>query len=50
MAHYRTIDHGRGQTLVHHSVKDRWDRAANYQPKNLKAFVEKNGWDGFIER
>ncbi len=42
--HYRKIDHGSGEILIHKSVKDRWDRnTLEYRPKNLKNYFDKNG-------
>jgi uncharacterized protein (DUF2235 family) len=40
---YRPIDHGKGELLIHESVKKRWDsRTLKYRPKNLKEYLEKN--------
>jgi len=40
--YYRPIDHGKGEILMHKSVKERWDIDAKYRPKNLKEFIESN--------
>jgi len=40
---YRPIDHGKGEVLVHRSVKQRWDQDAAYRPKNLVEYVG-DGW------
>ena len=41
---FRPIDHGKGSTLVHRSVKERWDRDKKYRPKNLVDYVKMIGW------
>jgi uncharacterized protein (DUF2235 family) len=40
----RPIRHGKGKTLIHRSVKARWDAQANYRPKNLQVYIRQNGW------
>jgi uncharacterized protein (DUF2235 family) len=42
--YYRTIDHGKGQVLIHASVKERWEKDAGYRPKNLVEYVQNKGW------
>ncbi len=41
---FRPIEHGKGLTLVHRSVKERWDRDKAYRPRNLVKYVNENGW------
>lgn len=41
---YRDIDHGKGEVLIHRSVRQRWDQNPKYRPKNLSEYIEKNGW------
>jgi len=41
---YRPIDHGKGEVLIHQSVKKRWDQDSRYRPKNLKAYIDQHGW------
>lgn len=45
----RPIDHGRGEVLIHKSVKKRWDSDQNYRPENLKIYIEKHGWPVKLE-
>lgn len=40
----RPIKHGKGPVLIHYSVKQRWEQDASYRPKNLKKYLNKNGW------
>jgi len=40
--YYRPIDHGKGEILMHKSVKERWDADAKYRPKNLKEYLKAN--------
>ena len=47
--HLRPIDHGKGKILIHNSVKRRWDNDPKYRPKNLKVYVEENGWPDSFE-
>lgn len=47
---YRPIDHDKGEILMHQSVKKRWDNDNDYRPKNLLAFLEKNGsWPTLVK-
>ena len=48
---FRQIDHGKGPVLIHTSVKERWDRDADYRrtSKNLKAYLHANGWPASLE-
>ena len=39
----RPIDHGRGEVLIHASVKQRWDADPRYRPKNLREFLATRG-------
>jgi len=41
---FRTINHGRGEVLIHDSVKQRWDADASYRPKNLLDYINEHGW------
>jgi uncharacterized protein (DUF2235 family) len=41
---YRDIDHGKGEVLIHRSVRQRWDQNPKYRPKNLAEYIENNGW------
>jgi len=41
---YRQIDHGKGEILIHKSVKQRWDLDPKYRPKNLTEYVDRNNW------
>ena len=48
--HYRPIEHGKDQVLIHESVKLRWDQDVKYRPKNLATYVNNNGWpDEFVK-
>ncbi|RBO82673.1 DUF2235 domain-containing protein [Marinomonas aquiplantarum] len=47
--HLRPIGHGKGNVLIHKSVKRRWDSDPSYRPKNLKVYVEENGWPDSFE-
>lgn len=40
----RPIAHGKGDVLIHHSVKRRWQADSSYRPENLKAYLDKHGW------
>jgi uncharacterized protein (DUF2235 family) len=42
--HFRPIEHGKSELLIHRTVKERWDREDRYRPKNLREFVEVRGW------
>lgn len=46
--YHRPIDHGKGEVLIHKSVKRRWDRDDKYRPKNLVDYVEEHGWPGAL--
>lgn len=41
---FRDIDHGKGDVLIHESVKQRWDQDPKYRPKNLVAYLETQDW------
>lgn len=41
---YRDLDHGKGDVLIHESVKQRWEQDAKYRPKNLAAYIDSQGW------
>lgn len=45
---YRPIDHGKGEVLIHRSVKQRWESNEKYRPKNLVAYVDQNGWQTLV--
>ncbi len=45
---YREIAHGKGDVLIHRSVKQRWDADAKYRPRNLVAHVEEHGWGTLV--
>ena len=45
----RPIDHGKGQVLIHRSVKARWDADAGYRPQNLADYIQGEGWPGELE-
>jgi len=40
--YYRPIDHGKGEILMHKSVKERWELDEKYRPKNLKEYLMAN--------
>ena len=42
--HQRPIAHGKGDVLIHSSVKKRWQQDDSYRPKNLLAYIDQNGW------
>lgn len=44
--HHRPIDHGRGDILIHRSVRSRWELDAGYRPRNLVGYVDEHGWTG----
>ncbi len=44
----RKIDHGKGDVLIHNSVKARWDQDSAYRPTNLKRYIRKYGWNGAV--
>jgi len=46
--HFRKIDHGKTEVLIHPSVKQRWDLDSTYRPQNLKAYVDQKGWTGLL--
>lgn len=45
---YRAIEHGKGEVLIHESVRQRWDADPKYRPRNLAAYVEANGWPTLV--
>lgn len=45
---HRPIDHGKGQVLLHASVRKRWDADPKYRPKNLAAYLEANDWPTLV--
>ena len=45
----RPIDHGRGEVLIHRSVKRRWERDSSYRPRNLATFIDERGWPTRLE-
>nr|WP_281615347.1 DUF2235 domain-containing protein [Flammeovirga sp. SubArs3] len=46
----RPINHGTSKTLIHESVKMRWNKDESYRPIQLKKFLEENNfnWDKFM--
>lgn len=48
---YRPVAHGKGEVLIHASVKQRWDANSEYRPKNLQDFLDANGgqWPANLE-
>lgn len=42
--HLRPIHHGKGEVLIHKSVKTRWDRDPKYRPANLVEYIDRFGW------
>jgi uncharacterized protein (DUF2235 family) len=42
--YYRPLAHGKGDVLIHRSVKLRWDGNANYRPENLVSYLGTAGW------
>jgi len=48
--YYRAIDHGKGEVLLHRSVKQRWDKDRNYRPKNLVEYIQRSGWPAELIR
>lgn len=48
--HHRPIDHGKGEVLIHRSVKERWQADRKYRPENLAAYLEEHGWPSKLER
>lgn len=42
--YYRPIQHGKGEVLIHKSVKDRWDADPDYRPQELAKYVDEHGW------
>lgn len=41
---YRNIDYGKGEVLIHRSIRQRRDQNPKYRPKNLAEYIENNGW------
>ncbi len=37
---HRPIDHGKGEVLIHASVRERWERDPKYRPRNLLTYLE----------
>ena len=48
---YREIHHGNGDTLIHRSGKERWERDSAYrkEAKNLATYLEKHDWPSALE-
>jgi uncharacterized protein (DUF2235 family) len=48
--YYRPIDHGKGEILIHKSVKERWELDGKYRPKNLKTYLKANSgtWPALV--
>lgn len=47
--HERPIQHDKGDTLIHRSVKERWDSDPDYRPANLKRYVDEHGWTELVD-
>ena len=45
---HRTIDHGKGETVIHRSVRQRWERDPKYRPKNLVEYKRDKGWGTLV--
>lgn len=45
----RPIEHGRGDVLIHRSVRKRWERDGGYRPKNLAGYLDASGWPATLE-
>jgi len=45
----RSIEHGRGEVLMHQSVKQRWEAMDRYRPRKLKEYVEECGWPRLVQ-
>lgn len=47
--YYRPIAHGKGEVLIHQSVKQRWEKDDSYRPKNLQDYLQaNNGWPRLV--
>lgn len=42
--YFRPVDHGKGEVLIHTSVKQRFDGDPDYRPPNLVEYIDKFGW------
>lgn len=40
----RPIDHGKGEVLIHQTVRERWDSDTKYRPANLAKYLEMSDW------
>lgn len=40
----RPLKYKYAKTLIHPSVKERWDQDSSYRPKNLQAYLDEHGW------
>lgn len=47
-AFHREIRHGKGDVLIHHSVKARWDADSRYRPQKLVEYVNNTGWTQLV--
>jgi uncharacterized protein (DUF2235 family) len=47
--HRRPIDHGKGEILLHSSVKDRYEALPKYRPRMLEDYLGKHGWKGVTD-
>lgn len=47
--HRRRLEHGKGEVLIHHSVKERWEAMERYRPRKLVEYVDTHGWQGLVE-
>lgn len=41
---YRKIAHGKGEIIIHPSVRLRWENDEKYRPRNLKEYIDELGW------
>lgn len=42
----RSINHGKGEVLIHKTVRERWENDPKYRPANLAEYLEASGWPG----
>lgn len=42
--YHRPIVNDEAHTLIHKTVKERWDQDPQYRPHNLKQYIDENGW------
>lgn len=44
-----TLKRGKGDMLIHWSVKERWGSDLRYRPHNVKQYIAENGWTGLVD-